>query len=331
MRVGVVIPSFDQFANASAFGRLVKAVEELGYDSAWLGDHIVMPQNAPAYLGTRWHEAMTYAIHGLALTSRLSFGTDILVAPYRDPLLLAKMSATASDLSNGRFQLGLGIGWLKGEFEALGSPAFADRADVTDEYLRVMRHLFISDGALSFKGRWINFQDVFFEPKAALPPPLLVGGNHPNAIRRAALLGDGWHPLFMSEQGYAAGKAEILRLRAEAGNKDPFIFSYSCPQTRVLAAEAAAIQTVVATVSETQGTSYAPDSPRDSTGRLRFIGTVAQLREDFHAFSRAGVDQIVLRFAVPNDPDIGIEAHLDQLRLFAAEVLPQLKDPAAAF
>ena len=233
MRIGVVIPTFDQFATGEIFARMVRTVEELGYHSAWFGDHVIMPQSAPDYMEPMWLDALTCAIHGLGLTTRIAFGTDVLVAPYRDPRLLAKMAATAAQLAGGRLQLGLGIGWMEDEFALLGSPPFAERAAVTEEYVAVIRALFESEGPVAHQGKWVSFEGAMFEPRPAVPLPLVIGGNHAKAMRRAALLGDGWHPLFMKEAEYAAGRAEIERIRKEAGIARPFLFSYSAPQGKV--------------------------------------------------------------------------------------------------
>jgi alkanesulfonate monooxygenase SsuD/methylene tetrahydromethanopterin reductase-like flavin-dependent oxidoreductase (luciferase family) len=320
MRIGVVIPTYDQFADGDLFRRIVAAIEDLGYDSAWFGDHIVFPGQSPDYLDPCWLEAMSCAIHGLALTSRLSFGTDVLVAPYRHPLTLAKMASTASVLAPGRLQLGLGIGWLEGEFTALGVPPFAERANVTEDYLKAMRTVLENDGPQSFAGEWVRFDDIQFAPRPDGPLPLLVGGNHAKAVHRAALLGDGWHPLFMTEDDYARGRSEIERLRAEHGITRPFTFSYSCSQTRLL--REAGPPAPAHGDSVDKGSSYAPAYPRDATGRMRFMGTAEQLREDCVAFARAGVDQLVLRFAVTRDQTVDPTAYLGQLAGFAREVLP---------
>lgn len=323
MKIGVVIPTFDQYADASAFRRIVEALEGLGFDSAWFGDHVVFPSGYPEYMSPDWMDAVTCAINGLGMTSRLSFGTDVLVAAYRNPILLAKMAASAAQLAPGRLMLGLGIGWLSGEFEALGGPPFSARARVLDEYLRVMRLLFETEGPVSYKGEWTDFSNIHFGPRPALPPPLLVGGNHPRAIRRAALLGDGWHPLFMGAEDYARGKAEIIRIREEQGLTRPFTFSYSASQTRILPEHAPTVHTPSSEERLADDeSSYAPSSPLDAGGRQRFIGTAEQLREDCALFAGAGVEQLVIRHAVPLDPDIGIDQLIEQLELFAAEVLP---------
>lgn len=320
MRIGVVIPSFDHYADPEIFRRLVQEVEALGFDSAWFGDHIVFPADRPDYIGSSWLDAMACANLGLGMTTRLKFGTDVLVAPYRNPLVLAKMATTASLLSGGRFALGLGIGWLEGEFSALGAPPFADRANVTEEYLSVIRQMFEEQGELSHAGRWISYDRIAFEPKPAQPLPILVGGNHPKALRRAALLGDGWHPLFLTPADYARGRAEIELIRREAGIARPFTFSMSGSEARILP-EAKVLQPARAAAL---GTSYAPAVETGDGGRQKYIGTAAQVLGDCLALAEAGVEQLVIRFAVPLDPHIGPNEHFEQLRLFASEVLPHL-------
>jgi alkanesulfonate monooxygenase SsuD/methylene tetrahydromethanopterin reductase-like flavin-dependent oxidoreductase (luciferase family) len=323
MKIGVVIPTFDQYGNAAAFRRIVEALERLGYDSAWFGDHVVFPSQYPDYMSTDWMDAVTCAINGLGMTTRLAFGTDVLVAAYRNPILLAKMAATAGLLSSGRFMLGLGSGWLAGEFDALGGPPFAARTPVLEEWLTVIRALFDSEGPVTHHGRRIRFDGVHFGPRPDKAPPLLVAGNHPNAIRRAALLGDGWHPLFMDSAAYARGRAEIERIRAAEGITRPFVFSYSTPQTRILPAGAVPVRTASShDRPEDDESRYAPTAPMAADGRQRFIGTAAQLREDYALFAEAGVEQMLVRPAVPLDREIGIEQFIEQIELFAADVLP---------
>ena len=318
MEIGIVIPTFDRYANAGAFRRVVEQLESLGFDSAWFGDHVAFPAERPDYMGDSWLDAVAAANVGLGMTRRLKFGTDVLVAPYRNPLLLAKMAATASVLSENRFILRLGIGWLEGEFEVLNAPPFAARAQVTEEYLEIIRLAFTQSGEISYAGKWFQFERALFEPKPAGTLPILVGGNHERALRRAALFGDGWHPLFLSPAEYARCRAEIERIRREEGISRPFQFSMSGSECRILPGAAAPEVTKVAQ----EGTSYAPVVGTDSTGRQRFIGTGEQVREDCLALAAAGVEQLVLRFAVPLDPKTGPEEHFEQVGLFAREVLP---------
>jgi len=322
MQIGIVIPTFDRYANSTEFRRVVEQLEDLDFDSAWFGDHVAFPADRPEYLGNSWLDAVAAANVGLGMTSRLKFGTDVLVAPYRNPLLLAKMAATASVLSGNRFILGLGIGWLEGEFEVLNAPPFANRAEVTEEYLEIIRLAFTRTGEISFSGKWFCFERALFEPRPTGTLPILVGGNHAKALRRAAIFGDGWHPLFLAPAEYARCRAEIERIRAEEGITRPFQFSMSGSECRILPGAAAPELTKVAQ----EGTSYAPAVGTDAEGRQRFIGTAEQVRADCLALAEAGVDQLVLRFAVPLDPKTGPEEHFEQVRLFAEEVLPACRE-----
>ena len=322
MRIGVVIPTYDHYGNAGVIRRLIGDAERLGYDSVWFGDHLIVPGYAVRQTDPHWFEALSCAILGMGMTDRLSFGMDVLVAPYRNPILLAKMAATASELSSGRLMLGLGVGFLKGEFEALGAP-FERRGPMTDECLKVLRLLFEGRGPLSYHGEWVSFDDMYFGPTPARPPPLLVGGNHERAIERAARLGDGWHPLFTSPELYARGRARINQIRAREGLVSrPFTFSYSCAQTRMLARGESPPQTFSQKIQAPGDYEYIPEAGRAPDGRQRFIGTAEELRGDIAAFAAAGVDQIVLRFAMPQDPVVTVDRIGDHWRLFSDEVLP---------
>jgi probable F420-dependent oxidoreductase len=322
MRFGVCIPTYDQYGDAQVLGRLIRAAERLGYDSVWFGDHIVVPAYATAMTDPHWYEAITTAAVGIGMTSWLRFGTDVLVTPNRNPVLLAKMAATAAELSGGRLILGLGIGYLRGEFEALGSPPYERRGAVTDEYLRIMRRLFEAKGPVSFKGEWFDFADVHFGPVPASPPPLLVGGNHERAHERAALLGDGWHPLFCDPHEYARGRDRIVELRERAGQSRPFTFSYSCPRTRLLMPGEAPPVESYGLGERPEEYAYIPAIGRAADGRQHFIGTAGQMIEDIAAYAAAGVEQMVLRFALAWDPDITPDRMVEQWEAFAEEVAP---------
>lgn len=317
MRFGVCIPTYDQYGDPAVLARLIREAERIGYDSVWFGDHIVVPRYATAMTDPHWYEAITTAAVGIGMTSRLKFGTDVLVTPNRNPLLLAKMAATASELSDGRLMLGMGIGYLRGEFEALGSPPYERRGAVTDEYLRIMRLLFEARGPIAFKGEWFTFEEIRFGPVPASPPPLLVGGNHARALERAALLGDGWHPLFCDRHEYARGRHRILELREESGQTRPFTFSYSCPRTRLLRPGEAPPVESYGLGERPEEYAYIPTIGRAAHGRQHFIGTAEQLIEDISAYAEAGVEQMVLRFALAWDPDITPERMVEQWVGFA--------------
>ena len=215
---GVVIPPYGPFQDPEELWSVVAAAEELGFASVWFGDHIVVPPYAAALTPPDWFDAVALCLVGLGRTTTLRFGTDVLVAPYRRPVEFAHLAASADKLGGGRLTLGMGVGFLEGEFEALQTP-YAERGAVTDEYLKVLRLLWESEGQpVSYSGRWVSFSNVLFGPAPAQKPlPLLVGGNGDRALRRAALLGDGWHPLFCSPEQYQAGRERIRQLLTENG------------------------------------------------------------------------------------------------------------------
>ena len=132
----------------------------------------------------------------MGLTRRIRFGVDVLVAPYRHPLQVAAMAGTWAHLEPGRFVLGVGIGYLRGEFEVLDAAPYEERAAVTEEFLRVVRD---------------TPEGFILMPSASVP--LWVGGNSTKAQRRAGLLGDGWHPLWMPADDYARARELILHTR----------------------------------------------------------------------------------------------------------------------
>jgi probable F420-dependent oxidoreductase len=323
---GVAIPTYGEFGTGSALVDLCQAAEELGYADAWFADHVVIPDYCVGLMGPAWLEPLATCCVGLGATTTLRFGVDVLVAPYRNPVLVSQIVATADRLSGGRFTLGVGVGYISGEFAATGAPPYEDRGTVTEEYLAVMRALWETEGAVSFDGRWIHLDGVHAEPKPLQAPlPVYVGGNHRRAWHRAARLGDGWHPLFPTPEGYADARAVIEAERASLGRAGRrFTYSYSCPGTRVLdrPGEPATLTTYADFADVPAEFGYAPPPPVDADGRARFIGDPGQVRADVAAYTAAGVDHFTLRFFT-SDTGFGPQAFTDQLQFFAREVMAE--------
>ena len=312
---GVVLPTYGAWVEGPLVRDLVQAAEDLGYAQVWFPDHVVIPDYAVGISGAPWLEPLTACAVGMGATRRIRFGTDVLVVPYRNPVLVAKMAMTADRLSDGRLTLGVGVGYIRGEFEALGAPDYAARGAVTDEYIDAMRALWTSEGACSFEGKHVRFRDVHFAPQPVQRPlPVWVGGNGPRAFARAARRGDGWHPLYPTPEAYAAGRARILELR---GTADGFAFSYSCPLVRVLEGdEPPPLQQGYEGVETPAEFGYAPELPRAPGGRLRWVGHQDEVRADLQAYLDAGVENLALRFWA-NEPDFGPDRFVEQMRRFA--------------
>jgi probable F420-dependent oxidoreductase len=154
-----------------------------------------------------------------AVTEKLRFLTGVIILPLRNPLVLAKQVATLDHMSGGRIELGIGVGWLKEEFEALGVP-FEKRGKRSDEYIAAMRKLWAEDGA-SFAGEFVNFHEVSSNPKPMRGGvPIVIGGHSEAAARRAGRLGDGFFPS-IGTQVDILPLFDVVRRSAEAAGRDP--------------------------------------------------------------------------------------------------------------
>jgi probable F420-dependent oxidoreductase len=174
--------------------RIAKRADELGYDWLSFADHVLMPEEWVEVFGPRWTDPLTAMAFVGGATQRIGLLSNILILPYRNPLITAKVVATADFLTGGRIILGVGAGHMQREFEILQVP-FAERGARTDEYLRILIELWTQENP-RYDGQFFRFERVKFEPKPVQKPypPLWIGGNGKVAIRRAARLGDGWLP-----------------------------------------------------------------------------------------------------------------------------------------
>ncbi|WP_421994406.1 LLM class F420-dependent oxidoreductase [Reyranella sp.] len=219
--------TFPDFAGAARLARLAEAA---GFDSVLAVDHVVFPDNysstypysatgrLPVGRGGAFPDPLIWIAYAAAVTTRLRFLTGVIILPQRDPLVLAKQVATLDFMSSGRFELGIGVGWLKEEFAAMGVP-FERRGKRADEYIGAMRALWAGDGA-SFDGEFVKFQEVSCNPKPFGHVPIIVGGHSEAAARRAGRLGDGFFPSIGSPLNTLPLFDVARRAAAEAG-RDP--------------------------------------------------------------------------------------------------------------
>lgn len=200
MDLEVVLPDESTDIAPEAFVELAQAAERLGYRSLYLPDHLLPPAPYGATYGGVYEPLVTLA-HIAARTSTIRLGTSVLVLPMRNPFVVAKQVATLDRLSAGRAVLGVGVGWDRTEFTAVGAD-FATRGARTDEDVALLRHLFRGGGA--FHGRFHHVEHGVFAPVPARPVPIMVGGTSEAALRRAAAVADEW-------QGVALGPAAFAR------------------------------------------------------------------------------------------------------------------------
>ncbi|HJN87492.1 MAG: LLM class F420-dependent oxidoreductase [Dehalococcoidia bacterium] len=221
MKFGVSVPNNWGVEDPHQVLALGPMVEGLGFDSLWVMDHLFNN----GYIGRRladkpyYHPLCTLS-YLAATTKKVLLGTSVLVLPYHNPIELAKYAATLDQISGGRVTLGVGVGAMVEEFEALGIP-LRQRGSLTDESIAIMKELWTSPRPSYHSRRW-NFSDLYFSPKPVQKPhiPLWIGGSSPGALRRAASAGDGWHPSGITPEAFSLGRREVLDLAAAAG-RDP--------------------------------------------------------------------------------------------------------------
>ena len=290
MRYGFYLPTRGRTATPEDLEALVRRGEALGFASVMIADHIVFPSVVTSkypYTVSGVFPGQGDALEQLALmafiagkTERLRLVTSVMILPYRNPVATAKTLATIDVLSRGRVTVGVGVGWLREEFEALGAADFDRRGAVSDEYLRIFKALW-TESPVSFAGEFYRFEDVrcLPEPVQKPHPPIWIGGHSKAALRRVARLGDGWHPVGanpavpLTPADLRRDLDELYRL-TEAEGRDPsaLTISYKAPLYDVSRPVAA------------------------GADRRPFSGSPDQVAEDIATYERLGVSELIFDF-----------------------------------
>ncbi|MDP6708431.1 MAG: LLM class F420-dependent oxidoreductase, partial [Alphaproteobacteria bacterium] len=224
---------FGNFAlpDPEAAKRMALAAEAAGFESVVAIEHVVLPTDyastypysptgrLPGSSKTDFPDPLVWLTYVGAATTRLRLLTGVLILPQRNPLVLAKEVATIDHMTGGRLSLGIGVGWLREEFEAIGVP-FERRGARTDEYIQAMRALWTQDVA-SFEGEFVSFENIACNPKpVAGSVPIVVGGHSKAAARRAGRIGDGFFPATGAQVEIAPLIVLVRETAMEAG-RDP--------------------------------------------------------------------------------------------------------------
>jgi probable F420-dependent oxidoreductase len=232
MRFGFGLPNAGTAINGADIVRFAQRAEALGYESIWTGDHLILPTagtrqypytadgSFPLASTENFLEPFTLLAYVAAVTRTIKLGATVIILPYRNPIVQAKMLACLDVLSGGRLICGIGVGWLEKEFQVLQA-SYADRGPVTDEYLEILKILWTEDNP-AFAGRFYAFDGIALYPKPLQKPypPIWVGGHTRRAVRRAARAGDAWHPTRQTPD-FVARHLPDLRAEAEAAGRDP--------------------------------------------------------------------------------------------------------------
>jgi probable F420-dependent oxidoreductase len=258
VRLGVNVPNFGPTTTVEVLERWAHVAEGLGFDLLMMSDHVlVTPDVAERYPGP-FHDPFTTLAWLAGRTSHIRLGTTVLIMPYRQPALTAQMAASLHRLSHGRFVLGVGVGWARREFEALGVP-FGRRGVLTDEHLDEMRQIW---------GGGVDGVSPALTHHELPGPPVWIGGNSDAALRRAVVAGEGWHPLGFTMDWITDAVGRLTAFADEAGRAMPTL----APRIRLRLS----------------------DKPVTDSEREAGIGSLEQVLDDLERLRALGSETVVL-------------------------------------
>jgi probable F420-dependent oxidoreductase len=293
MDFGVFLPVSGAACTRAGLRHAAETAERLGFTTVWAADRIIIPWEIETDYAYSWSgsfivppekpflESMTALAFLAGATERIRLGISVLVTTYRDPVHWAKVAATIDWLSEGRFILGVGIGWMREEFEALGrEDIYEHRARVGEEQLQVARNLFTEDHC-TFATEHYHYDDIAFYPKAYKEPiPIWCGGESRGAQRRAGTYGDAWFPYFARvTPAELRARYDHVRAAAQTAGRNP---------------DAVKLHTCLSVEVTGKPVEQEPD-------RLR--GTPEQIAQALDRFAETGVEHVALQFLVGRYPE----------------------------
>ncbi len=316
MQIGFNAPTSGPLIEADSFVKVIAAGEALGFDYVSISDHIMVPTvvaskypytnsgEFPAGTQAAWLDQLGATAFIAAMTKKLRFVLSVMVVPYRPAVVTAKLLSTIDHLSKGRLTVGIGVGWCQEEFEAINAAPFDDRGAVTDEWMAVCQELWTAE-APSFKGKYVAFDGVTFNPKPPQKPvPIWVGGESAPALRRTARYAHGWYPVGTNPQfpmnTVSRFKAGVKRFHGfcEKAGRDPSEIDIAL---RVLA-----------------GPGGKPRGSVDGEADM-FTGGDADWVDDLHALRDLGVAAVDVRLFRPTADET-----VDAMRRFRDGVMAKL-------
>ena len=324
MKYGFAIPNGGPMTRDGGIAALAAKGEKLGFDLVYAVDHVVMPKTIESHyprsrefgMGTGGRSdgggpGECLELFGMlgylaACTTHLRLLSSVMIVPYRPAVLTAKMLATIDVLCGGRLIVGCGVGWMREEFETLGTVAYEARGKATDEFIAAYKELWTSD-APSFEGDHVRFSNVVFEPKPVQKPhpPIWIGGESGLAMRRA-VKADGWYPTcdnpkFMTHTVplYAAAVEKVRGYAKDAG-RDPDALD----------------QAFLSELYDENETQTLEDG-----SRLAYTGSAREIADDIMEYRDAGMTHLAIDFLAPT-----LEGSFARMEFFAGKVMPLVDD-----
>jgi len=318
MLIGANLMTRGAGAGAAGIEAMARKTEAIGLDYIAVNDHVVVPRGIESRYPYSDDGAWAGAAAGecleqlsvlsflAAVTERVRLLTSVMVLPHRPAVLSAKMLATADRLSRGRITVGCGAGWLREEFEALGAPPYAERGRVTDEYIAAFRALWTEDDP-AMDGRHVRFGDVLFRPRPVQEPhpPIWIGGESPQALRRAARYGDGWYP--------ASGNPAHLMNDLDRVEQGVARFRNACSD---LGRDPATLDIGLFAIEPVEA-----EARRRADGSRQLLsGEPADIAADLAGLGECGVGHLVVMLQKPD-----LAETIERMDWFSTEVLPLVR------
>jgi probable F420-dependent oxidoreductase len=300
MNIGICLPHYGRPIEIGRILEVVRRAEERGLDSVWVTDHVIVPRDLEIIYRDHMLDPLAVLPWLAGITERISLGTSVVILPYRSPIPVAKLLASVDVLSGGRLIFGAAIGWMEGEFAALGVP-FMERASRSDEALELIRALWTQEYP-EIQTRRYRIAGVKASP---LPlqkprPPILIGGGSDGAFRRVARFGDGWHATATNHEAFRQGQEAISRYWKELGREGTPVWTLRLP---ILI----------------EGVHHPAVDMRLLRGRYAIQGPVARVIEELQGFKSLGCNHVALDVSYSTFPTI-----LETIDILAGEVKPRL-------
>jgi probable F420-dependent oxidoreductase len=295
-RVKAVAQPWEASVDGARIGAMAKRAEELGYDMLRVPEHLVVPRDHVDLSGAHYLHSVAAQGFLLGATQRIRVGSSVTILPLQHPVAMGKALATVDWLSGGRLNIAFGVGWLKGEFDALGVP-FEHRGRLMDEYLAALIELWTSDSP-SFEGQFVSFRDIAFEPKPTQKPhvPIWLGGDADVALKRAARFATGWIPFLTSPDDFRA-RVDFIKSQPTYKGGD-FEVMYTLSSALI-------------------GEGHVPRGPVKNPSPFN----AAEMIDTFGWLRDCGVT--IASFAIP--PTRDLEEYLDYIQWFAESVRPKFQ------
>jgi probable F420-dependent oxidoreductase len=300
MEIGLCLPHYGRAIEPDRLLHLVRRAEARGLDALWVTDHVVVPRDVHIIYKTDMLDPLAVLPWLAGVTERIAIGTSVVILPYRSPLPVAKLLASVDVLSGGRLIFGAGVGWMEGEFAALGVP-FRERGRRTDEALELIRAVWTQPEP-SVTTRHYRLEGVVASPIPLQKPhpPIWIGGSSEGALRRVARYGDGWHATGADPDAFRTGAEAVARLWREAGRSGAPALSLRMPFWIDGLHRPAADMSYL-------------------RGRPAVHGSVRAVIDALRAYAALGCRHIALDVSLTTYPAI-----LDTIELLAGEVRPAL-------